>query len=41
VTFTHGYDANNRRITQAANDNSWWDYPSSASTISYTANTLN
>ena len=42
TTFTLGYDANNRRNSTAATDNSWWSYPAnSASTLSYTANALN
>jgi RHS repeat-associated protein len=42
VTFTHGYNGVNQRISQAANDNSWWYYPpATAATVSYTANTLN
>ena len=39
--FAYGYDATNRRISQAANDNSWWSYPGSAASVSYTANNLN
>ncbi len=27
VTFNHAYDATNRRVGQAANDNSYWSYP--------------
>ena len=42
ATITLGYDANNRRNSTAATDNSWWSYPAnSASTLSYTANALN
>ncbi len=42
VTFAHSYDANNRRVSQAANDNSWLGYPAAmAATTSYTANNLN
>jgi RHS repeat-associated protein len=41
VTFGHGYDLTNRRISQSASDNSWWSYPAAASTVSYTANSLN
>jgi RHS repeat-associated protein len=40
ATFTYGYDATNRRISQKATDNSYWSYPASASTVSYTANNL-
>jgi RHS repeat-associated protein len=41
ATFTYGYDATNRRVNQAATDNSYWSYPSAtASTVSYTANNL-
>jgi RHS repeat-associated protein len=41
VTFGHNYDQSNRRIGQTANDNSWWNYPTTANSISYTANNLN
>jgi len=41
VTFTHSYDANNRRVGQAASDNSWLLYPATTGTTSYTANNLN
>ena len=40
VTFGHGYDGNNRRITQTANDNSWWSYPTT-SNVTYIPNALN
>jgi len=41
ATFTHGYDATNRRVSQIATDNSYWSYPAAtASTVSYTANNL-
>src|SRR5271154_4428792 len=41
VMFTHGYDQTNRRISQGTTDNSWWYYPpATASTINYTANSL-
>ena len=40
-TFNYGYDATNRRVSQSATDNSWWFYPTTASTVSYTANALN
>ena len=38
--FTHAYDLTNRRIGQTATDNSWWSYPTTASTVAYTANSL-
>jgi len=41
VTFDHTYDATNRRIKQAATDDSWWNYPGSGANISYTTNVLN
>jgi YD repeat-containing protein len=42
VTFAHTYDRANQRSGQTATDNSWWYYPgTTASTVSYTANTLN
>ncbi|MEJ1968706.1 MAG: hypothetical protein WDN03_08780 [Rhizomicrobium sp.] len=41
VTFGHGYDAGNRRITQTATDTGWWAVPASASSTAYTANALN
>lgn len=41
VEFGHTYNAVNQRIGQTASDNSWIEYPSSASTTSYTANVLN
>ena len=41
VMFTHVYDATNRRVSQSATDNSWWNYPTTATNISYTANNLN
>jgi hypothetical protein len=41
AAFTFGYDGTNRRISQAANDNSWWNYPTTASSVSYIANNLN
>jgi RHS repeat-associated protein len=41
ATFTYGYDATNRRLSQTATDNSYWSYPTAtASTVSYTANNL-
>jgi RHS repeat-associated protein len=41
TTFGFGYDANNRRISQTANDNSWWSYPNAASSTAYIANSIN
>lgn len=41
ANFTFAYDANNRRIGQTATDKSWWNFPTSASLTSYTANNLN
>jgi RHS repeat-associated protein len=43
VTFNHGYDPTNRRISQSATDNSWWSYPpnTTTTTTGYTANNLN
>lgn len=41
VTFTHGYNAVNQRISQTVSDNSWISYPSPVSTTGYTANSLN
>jgi YD repeat-containing protein len=41
VSFTHAYDATNRRIGQTASDNGWWSYPTTATSVSYTANSLN
>jgi RHS repeat-associated protein len=43
VTFRHGYDATNRRISQTATDKSWWSYPANptTTTIGYAANNLN
>jgi len=42
VAFTFGYDANNRLVSKAANDNSWLGYPAATpATTSYTANNLN
>lgn len=41
VTFGHTYDGNNRRNGQSASDISWWNKPSTASTVSYTVNALN
>jgi RHS repeat-associated protein len=42
VTFAHAYNQANQRAGQTVTDNSWWFYPGpTASTISYTANTVN
>src|SRR6202030_3389119 len=38
--FTYAYDLTNRRIAGTATDNSWWSYPTTASAVSYTANSL-
>ena len=41
ATFTHAYDATNRRVSKTATDNSYWSYPAAtASTVSYTTNNL-
>jgi len=36
ATFTHLYDATNRRVSQTATDNSYWSYP-----INYSDSALN
>lgn len=42
VTFTHGYNAANQRVSQTATDGSWWYYPTAPpSAVSYTANAVN
>lgn len=42
VTFSHTYNKANQRIGQSVSDNTWLEYPAAtASTVSYTANTLN
>ena len=41
VTFNYQYDATNRRISQMVTDTSWWNYPTTAGSIVYTANHLN
>ena len=33
VSFAHTYDATNRRVAQAVNDNGWWLYPTSERTV--------
>jgi len=39
--FTYAYDATNRRISQTtATGKSWWNYPTAAASIAYTANNL-
>jgi len=38
--FTYAYDLTNRRIAGTATDNTWWSYPTTATTVSYTANNL-
>ena len=40
VTFTHAYDATDRRIGQATNDDSFWNVPGGVTTTAYTANAL-
>jgi hypothetical protein len=40
VSFTFAYDATNRRVGQTATDKSWWNYPTAAASIAYTANDL-
>ena len=41
VTFTHGYNAANQRVSQGVSDSTWISYPGSASSTTYTANALN
>ena len=41
VTFNHAYDSTNRQVSQTTTDNSWWSYPTTAASTSYTANNLN
>jgi|GEM_PF-924223 RHS repeat-associated protein len=41
VTFGYSYDGDNRRIGQTATDKNWWNYPTTAASIAYTANNLN
>ncbi len=41
LSTCHRYDATNRRINQSATDNSWWNYPTAATKVSYSANNLN
>jgi RHS repeat-associated protein len=38
--FAYTYDLTNRRIGATSTDNSWWSYPSAATTVAYTANSL-
>jgi RHS repeat-associated protein len=38
--FTYAYDPTNRRIGQTATDNTWLSYPTGATTVAYTANSL-
>jgi RHS repeat-associated protein len=41
ASFTYGYDASNRRVSQAATDKSFWSYPAAtASAVAYTPNNL-
>jgi RHS repeat-associated protein len=39
--FAYYYNAANQRTSQSAGDNTWWSYPTTASTVNYTANSLN
>jgi RHS repeat-associated protein len=39
--FTYVYNAANQRIGQTATDNSWWSYPTTASTLRYSTNGFN
>jgi len=42
VVFAHSYNKVNQRTGQSVSDNAWIDYPAAAaSTVSYTANSLN
>ena len=42
VTFAHGYNKSNQRISQSVTDNSWFNYPAATpSTTTYVANELN
>jgi len=41
VVFTHGYDATNRRVHQAASDDTWLQYPGAPGTKAYMSNALN
>ena len=41
VTFSHAYDATNRRIGQTTSDTGWWAVPGAAATVAYTVNALN
>jgi RHS repeat-associated protein len=41
ASFSFGYDATNRQVTQSTTDNSWWNYPSTATNVSYSVNNLN
>jgi len=41
VAFAYSYAADNRRIGQTTTDNTWWLYPSAASSVSYAVNDLN
>jgi hypothetical protein len=41
VNSSFTYDATNRRVGQTVSDDSWWNRPTAASSISYTANNLN
>jgi RHS repeat-associated protein len=41
VTFTHSYNNANQRSGQGTTDNTWFNYPTAAAPVSYTANNLN
>ena len=41
VSFAHGYDRTDRRVSQAASDTSWWSVPGSVTSVNYSANNLN
>jgi RHS repeat-associated protein len=40
VSFAYRYNFANQRTGQTASDQSWWFYPTSASAVSYTSNSL-
>lgn len=41
VSFGHSYNPVNQRVGQTVTDNTWLDYPTPATKVSYTANPLN
>ena len=41
ASFTHSYDATNRRAGQTTSDTGFWSVPSAAASTAYTANSLN